>query len=379
MSTMMKAYAKYGRKLKAKNESTGISNVSVADMPYDRLQKMRKSYKQQLDEIEKSLPFGDHIKDPTYRRYRDKLDAVEEAIKRRDAELTEEVIKEDKRYYADVRIKDGIMEATVYIPKKYKGKMVFHSAPIKEHITVLKAKEVIKLGRKKDLVEMLIKRANGDPTALLESTNVVNHLKQSDQRSLALIEAYISKEYPRVRWPWERKLPEAIRRIHENRGKDMSKMTATQKLRQLHESLMEAESEEDKKVAIINLYNDLLDKADNAVSNLANIAKMGVEAMASADIDSEEAEQLRAALGEPLDQAVDALSHLMDVLKGEDHSSGEMPDEFNMDDFGGEEGEMESPFPDMEGEDAEQVSDEEDLGSIEDQMGEEPEREIREK
>ena len=202
-------------------------------------------------------------------------------------------------------------------------------------------------GTEVDFREIYVGMADGRPDAL----NVVSmeHIIASSKEALALIEKYCDARWDGP-WAWETEAPEKLKMIIERREErtmqkiEQMKQKFSRILREFDEGTMN-------QFEMVAASTEMMARVDSMIADLGKLSSSGIEVMAQAKSMGDDAlvEPLQQALGEPLNNAVTALTDLKAALTGATNSiTGSGPTMNNMN--GGDssmDGDMGSPMDAM--------------------------------
>lgn len=180
--------------------------------------------------------------------------------------------------------------------------------PFKQEVAVAKAMEILRHGDENDFKRVYVEMADGRLDALNEVA--LEHITESSKDALRQIEEYCDQRWD-GEWPWEVSAPQSLRiKIEEKREIRMNKITEMQgRFARLLDTLREGEMEQ---YEIVNMARDMMSQVDNMIGDLGKISSSGIEATAGARsmMGDEAAQSLEHALGEPVQEAAQALSSL---------------------------------------------------------------------
>lgn len=311
-------------------------------------QKLRESRKK-IEGMRTGL-YGSWLKSENYVRETLVAEALSTLIEQKTEKMRGERLIAGATYYRDVARFGNVLEGKycIYLGENFTGWM-----PFRETAAISKAMQVLRFGTQDDFREIYVGLADGRPDALNEVS--LSHITNSSPRALKLIEAYCDSRWTGP-WPWEINAPERLKLIIETRkGTNMNNILQMQRrfariLREFDEGGMD-------KYAMVSAAQDMMSQVDSMISNLGKLSSSGIEVMAQAKAagDDGAVEPMQAALGEPLNNAVTALTDLKAALtQATSEITGGAPAmDSGMDDMGGD---------DMGG----------DLGSPMDAMGDDP-------
>ena len=234
---------------------------------------------------------------------------LEEAIKciieGKNEEMDAERLIIGSVYFTDVKRFGNLIEGkrSVFMGPKYTGWMNFT-----ESTAIAKAKQVLRFGNEDDFREIYIGLADGQPDAL--NSIKLSHITESSESALAEIEAYCDTRWEGP-WPWEIEAPEKLKYMIESR--EESKMNRIEEMqRTMAKMLREAEEGTMDQFEMVAASKEMMKRVDGMISDLGKLSSNGIETMAQAKSmgDDHIVQPMQAALGEPLNAAVSALTDL---------------------------------------------------------------------
>jgi len=234
---------------------------------------------------------------------------LEEAIKihicdRHDQMATEKLIPRST-YYTQVTTHDNIIEGhkAIYMGAKFSGWMkLYESEP------VAKALQVLRHGTDEDFRELYIGIADGRSDALTELS--MEHITKSSPEALAEMGAYCDSRWEGP-WPWEIEAPAKLKYLIETREeRNMRKINDLKQgfkvmIREFDEGTMN-------KFDLVTTAQEMQKRVDSMIADFGKLSSNGIEitAQVKASGDEQLIQPMQDALGEPLNNAVDALTTL---------------------------------------------------------------------
>lgn len=302
-------------------------------MPIDRLNEQLASLDKKRTRLISESSYGQWLNNPEYIEVMLLKEAIDTIIDYKKLLESKEVLVPGYTYYRKVNRFGSFVSGQKCL---YLGENKFLDwVPFKEHVAVMKAKEILLHGNADDFQKIYVECANGHINPFDDVD--FNHVAKSTTDALRLIEGYCDNRWEGS-WPWEKSSPTKLRRKIEER-KQMNER-AKLELRRMHYSLSESlkrlSEGEMEKFEVITLVNDISSQIDGMIGDLGKISSDGIEAVASARSTHGEsaASALQQALQEPVNSAAQALSSLksaIDQAVETMKSGGDAGDEFSAD------------------------------------------------
>lgn len=265
----------------------------------------------ELDEISKSIS---NLKTGTYGSWlhsegyvRDTLvkEALENILENKANSMEAEDLVPGASYYTGVSRFGDLLEGqyAIYLGENYTGWIEF-----RESAAVAKAMTVLRYGSEVDFKEIYIGMADGSVDALNEVS--LSHIAKSSPAALGLIEEYCDARWEGP-WPWEVEAPEKIKHMIESREEEkMIRITEMQN--SLAKLLREFDEGNLNQFEMVSAAQEMMAKVDSIISDLGKLSSTGIEVMAQAKASGDDnlVQPMQNALGDPLNQAVSALTDL---------------------------------------------------------------------
>lgn len=241
-----------------------------------------------------------------------KASLLQEAIrtiidKKKNTMAGERLIK-GNTYYTDVKRFGHMLEGkmSIFMGSEFSGWI-----PLKEHTAIAKAKQVLRFGTPEDFREIYVGLADG----MRDFTEVsMDHITESTSEALSLIESYCDSRWEGP-WPWEIEAPEKLKFLIENREeKKMKRIVEMQET--FRKMLREFEDGAMNQFEMVSASQEMMSKVDSIISDLGKLSSTGIEVMAQAKAtgDDQLVVPMQDALGDPLNNAVTALTDLKAAL-----------------------------------------------------------------
>lgn len=250
--------------------------------------------------------YGSWLTDENYVRNKLLREALEYLVEYKQEKMAEEKMVPGFTYYRGVKQFGNSLVGRKchYLEEGRAADWV----PFKQKAAVAKAMEVLRHGDEDDFKRIYVEMADGRLDALDDVT--LEHITESSKGALKQIEEYCDQRWEGG-WPWEMAAPQTLRiNIEEKREARMNKISEMQgRFAHLLDTLMEGEMEQ---YEVVNMARDMMNQVDNMIGDLGKISSSGIEATAGARsmMGDDAAQSLEQALGEPVQQAAQALSSL---------------------------------------------------------------------
>ncbi len=262
-----------------------------------------------LTERRKNSTYGSWLLDEKYTRDTLVIEAIKTIAGQKRSLMREERLIPGMAYYTNVTRFGKTMQG---------HKCVFTEAgkagwmPFRESVSISKALQVMRHGTEADFREIYVGMADGRPDAL--NTVSMEHIIESSKEALALIEEYCDARWEGP-WAWEVEAPEKLKMIIERREeRNMQKIEQMQ--RKFSRMLREFDEGTMNQFEMVAASTEMMARVDSMISDLGKLSSSGIEVMAQAKSmgDDHMVEPLQQALGEPLNNAVTALTDLKAAL-----------------------------------------------------------------
>lgn len=283
--------------------------------------------------------YGSWLREEGYVRDTLVEEALQTIYEEKSGSMRKERLIPGSTYYSGVARYGAVLEGkyTTYLGEQFTGWVEF-----RETAAVAKAMTVLRHGTNEDFRQIYVGIADGCVDALNEVS--LAHIVESSTDSLKLIEAYCDSRWTGP-WPWEIEAPEKMKHMIESREENkMIRITEMQN--QFVKVLREFEEGNLNQYEMVGAAQEMMSKVDSIISDLGKLSATGIEvtAQAKASGDDSLVEPMQAALGEPLNTAIGALTDLKASLASA--TSQLTGSGAPMDDMGGDPamgGEMGSP------------------------------------
>lgn len=296
------------------------SDLSYIDpsVDFDVLESMTlNGVKKELSTVRESLKsrktgtYGSWLREEGF--VRDSLveEALQTIVESKSGQMRKERLIPGSTYYTSVSRFGNILEGkcTIYLGERYTDWIEF-----RESAAVAKAMTVLRHGTNEDFRQLYVGLADGRTDALNEVS--LSHITESSEEALKLIEEYCDARWDGP-WPWELEAPEKMKHMIESREeKKMIRITEMQN--QAVALLREFDTNNLNKFEMVSAAQEMMSKVDSIIGDLGKLSSTGIEvtAQAKASGDDTLVEPMQNALGEPLNQAISALTDLKAALAG---------------------------------------------------------------
>lgn len=201
--------------------------------------------------------------------------------------------------------------------------------PFKQDVRDAKAFLMLRHGDQQDFKSIYMEMADGRVDCFRNVS--LEHITESSNRAKNLIEAYCDSRWDGA-WPWEASAPETLKYMIESR-EDTRMKPVIEMQRKVAKLLREFEEGGMEQFELIGAAQDMISTVDSTISSLGKLASGGIEIMAKTTA-GQDASALQAALGEPLNSAVKALTDLKAAISAAVEGGGMEAGLDNMDDLG---------------------------------------------
>lgn len=271
--------------------------------------------KKELSSVRESLKsrktgtYGSWLRDEGYVRDTLVEEALRTIVENKSGAMRKERLIPGSTYYSGVSRFGDILEGkyTIYLGENYTGWIGF-----RETAAVAKAMTVLRHGTNEDFRQIYVGMADGRTDALNEVS--LSHVVESSDEALKMIESYCDSRWDGP-WPWEIEAPEKMKHMIESREeKKMIRITEMQN--RFAKLLREFDEGNLNQFEMVSAAQEMMGKVDSIISDLGKLSSTGIEVMAQAKASGDEGlvEPMQNALGDPLNQAVSALTELKAAL-----------------------------------------------------------------
>lgn len=279
-----------------------------ANMTANKLRRELSSVRESLDNL-KTGTYGSWLREEQYVRNTLMEEALRTMIDSKQGAMRRERLVPGASYYSGVARYGGILEGKrcIYLGEQFSGWMDF-----RERSAVAKAMTVLQHGSQDDFREIYVGLADGKPDALNEIC--MEHIVDSSDVALKLIEQYCDQRWEGP-WPWEIEAPEKLKYMIESREeKNMMKIQEMQ--RRFGKLLREFEEGQMNQFEMVTAAQEMMSRVDSMIGDLGKLSSSGIEVMAQAKSTGDEhlVDPMQQALGDPLNDAVSALTNLKAAL-----------------------------------------------------------------
>lgn len=294
------------------------SDLSYIDpsVDFDVLESMTlNGVRKELTTVRESLQsrktgtYGSWLRDEGYVRDTLVEEALRTIVENKTGAMRSERLIPGSTYYSGVSRFGEILEGkyTIYLGEQFTGWIEF-----RESAAVSKAMTVLRHGTNEDFRQIYVGFADGRTDALNEVS--LAHIVESSDEALKMIEGYCDERWDGP-WPWELEAPEKMKHMIESREeKKMIRITEMQN--QFAKLLREFDEGNLNQFEMVSAAQEMMGKVDSIISDLGKLSSTGIEVMAQAKASGDDGlvEPMQAALGEPLNAAVSALTELKAAL-----------------------------------------------------------------
>jgi hypothetical protein len=314
------------------DKSIDLSNLK--QMTVGRLANELNMVRESIETMKTGV-YGSWLHNEDYIRNTMLEEAIQINVSERNKQMASEKLIAGATYYTQVTTTNDIIEGhkALFDGSSFTGWMTMNeSAP------VAKALQVLRHGSEEDFRELYIGMADGRSDAF--DTMDINHITESSPDALAEMAEYCDSRWEGA-WPWEVEAPEKLKHMIEIREeRTMKKITKMQyefkqTLREFDEGLMN-------KFELVSSAQEMQKRVDSMIADFGKLSSSGIEIMANVKSQGDEhlVGPMQDALGDPLNDAVDALTTLKASLNkatatiaGHEHD-GAFSSEHGPDDMG---------------------------------------------
>lgn len=297
----------------------------------------------QLRSVQKSIlemktgRYGSWLSDERYVRNVLVEETIKVLLESKRSDMATQKLIPGSTYYTGVSCFGTMLEgrSATYLGEEFTGWMKF-----RQPVGVAKALQVMRHGTEDDFQTIYVGMADGRVDALSDIT--INHITESSSAAIADIESYCDSRWTGP-WPWEIEAPEKLKHMIESREDKHMKRTQEMQ-RRFARLLREFDEKNMNQFEMVTAAQDMMTQVDSMISSLGKLSSSGIEVMAQAKSTGDDhlVEPMQDALGEPLNNAVTALTDLKaalaratDDLTGNGSSIGDdHHDHMNHDDMG---------------------------------------------
>lgn len=288
-----------------------------------------------MSERRQTSTYGSWIRDERHVRDGMIVEAIKVMIRQKNALRETQSLVPNSIYYRGVKTKGDMLVGQRAF---YTGAKVVGWMPFRESTAVAKARLILRHGTTEDFRNIYVGLSDGRPDALTETS--FRHVAESSRSALKQIESYCDTRWDGP-WPWETAAPEKLKEMIEDR-EDNKMNNIEQMKRRMARILREFEEGTMNQYEMVAAAQEMTDKVDSIISDLGKLSSTGIEVMAQAKAGGDEnsIEPMQSALGEPLNNAVSALTDLKAALASAINQltgqGGDMGGAGGMDDMGGD-------------------------------------------
>lgn len=285
-----------------------INLAAYQAMPITRLRGSLRKVRESVAKMKKG-PYGSWLREEKYVRDTLLEEALRTILEQKHEQMSKETLVSGSTYYTNVARFGNILEGK---RAQYTNAGFTEWVSFRESTAVAKAMTILRHGTEADFREIYVGLADGTADAL--NSISIEHITESSPAALRSIEAFCNSRWTGP-WPWEVEAPEKFKHMIETR-KETRQMKINEMQRRFTRILREFEEGGMGEYEMVAAAQDMMTQVDSMVSGLAKLSGSGIEIMAQAKSGGDDGavEPLQHALGEPLNNAVSALTDLKAAL-----------------------------------------------------------------